>query len=895
MEKIYNALEQEKKWYQHWITKGYFQSKPDHRPSYSIVIPPPNVTGVLHMGHMLNNTIQDVLIRRARLLGMNACWVPGTDHASIATEAKVVQLLREKGIKKSDLTREEFLQYAFEWKDKYGGIILDQLQMLGASCDWDRTRFTMEPKLSDYVIQVFVDLYNKGMIYRGLRMINWDPEALTALSNEEVQYHEEDSKLYKINYKIKDSDAYIVIATTRPETLLGDTAIAVHPDDPRYAHLKAAKAIVPFCNREIPIIFDSYVEMEFGTGALKVTPAHDMNDQEIGKRHHLEQIDIFNDDARLNQNAGKFEGLSRFDARKRMVKELEEMGQLTAIEPYKNKVGRSERTGAVIEPRLKEQWFVRMEKLSEMALAAVEQKEISFFPEHMINMYRNWLKPENVRDWCISRQLWWGQQIPAWYTTDGKMFVAETLEKAMEIANKDGNYQKEDFKQDEDVVDTWFSSWLWPIAVFDGFSSKEEFAYYYPTQVLVTGWDIMFFWVARMVMAGYEWAGPLLGPGADIRPFKDVYFTGMVRDKLRRKMSKSLGNSPDAVALIQRYGADGVRFGMLSCSAAGNDVIFDAPFADAKNTEILNESKLCEQGRNFTNKLWNALKLVKGWQIVQKTPTETEKLAMDWIDQKFNLVLEEINQGFGNYRLSDVLMQIYNFIWDDYCSWYLEMIKPAYGEPINERTYQFTLDQFEKIMIVLHPYMPFITEELWSLIKERKAGEDCVVSQWPQLGRYDRNFILHIEKIKEVVKNSRDLRAKNQLSEKEPLALLVKKSESADQFLSLKGCAETIMKLGYFSGLAQTDQDVEASSFLAGTEQYFMIFERKVNLEEEIARIQKELEYYQGFVASIEKKLSNAGFVQNAKPEVVEMERKKWNDGVSKIKLLGEELKRLKA
>jgi valyl-tRNA synthetase len=921
MEKHYSAQETEKKWYSHWTVKKYFNSKPDGRKAYSIVIPPPNVTGLLHMGHMLNNTIQDVLIRRARLLGMNACWVPGTDHASIATEAKVVQLLREKGIKKSDISRQEFLKYAFEWKDKYGGIILDQLKMLGASCDWDRTRFTMEPKLSDYVIKVFVDLYKKGLIYRGLRMINWDPEAKTALSNEEVQYHEEDSKLYKIRYKIHGSeDEWLTIATTRPETILGDSAVAVNPEDDRYAHLKGKSVVVPMVNRVVPVIFDNYVEMEFGTGALKVTPAHDMNDNEIGARHKLESIDIFNDNGTMSENARFYVGMDRFEVRKQIIKDLKAQGHIVAVENYKNKVGRSERTGAVVEPRLKEQWFLKMEKLSEMALSAVENGDIRFFPDHMINMYRNWLKPENVRDWCVSRQLWWGQQIPAYYhKTENLMFVAENEESLLTQIEKenaergsangylswahDRGHQlderplpllkREDFIQDEDVVDTWFSSWLWPIAVFDGFENQEELKYYYPTNVLVTGWDIMFFWVARMIMAGYEWAPELLGAESEKKPFNDVYFTGMVRDKLRRKMSKSLGNSPDAIELINKYSADGVRFGMLSCSAAGNDVIFDAPFADKNNSQILNESKLCEQGRNFTNKMWNALKLVKGWEVIEMETPTVNLFAMKWIEQKLNQNIEIFNSGFETYRLSEVLMNIYNFIWDDFCSWYLEMIKPVYGQPIDRKTLDFTVGIFEKMMTILHPYMPFITEEIWSNLKERKDGEDCVISKWPEAGSFDNGFLQSVEKMKEVLKNCRELRAKNQLSEKESLKLMVKSSESARNFLSDEGIKETIIKLGYLETLTITNEEVEASSFLAGTEQYFLIFKKEINIAEEIAKIQKEIEYYQGFIVSIDKKLSNEKFVQNAKPEVVENERKKMADGRAKIQLLEEELKRL--
>ena len=894
MDKHYNAQEIEKKWYNHWTEKGYFRSKPDGRKAYSIVIPPPNVTGVLHMGHMLNNTIQDVLIRRARLLGMNACWVPGTDHASIATEAKVVQLLRERGIKKSDISRDEFLKYAFEWKDKYGGIILDQLKMLGASCDWDRTRFTMEPKLSEYVIKVFVDLHKKGHIYRGLRMINWDPEAKTALSNEEVQFHEEDSKLYKVRYKIAGTeDEWVTITTTRPETILGDTAVAVHPDDERYKHLIGKQVIVPINGRVIPIIFDAYVEMEFGTGALKVTPAHDLNDNDLGVRHKLQSIDIFNDNGTLSDLAGFYVGMDRFDVRKQIVRDLKAQGHIVAIENYKNKVGRSERTGAVVEPRLKEQWFLKMEKLSAMALAAVENGDVNFFPDHMVNMYRNWLKPENVRDWCVSRQLWWGQQIPAYYTKDGNMAVAETAEEALAILNRDGgNYKAEDLKQDEDVVDTWFSSWLWPIAVFDGFENKEELKYYYPTNVLVTGWDIMFFWVARMIMAGYEWAGELLGEGHEVKPFNDVYFTGMVRDSYRRKMSKSLGNSPDAIELIQKYGADGVRYGMLSCAAAGNDIVFDAPF-DQKTKKILNESKMCELGRNFSNKIWNAKKLVTMWQVVDAEPSAVNRFAMKWIEQKLNESLETINAGFDSYRLSEVVMGMRSLIWDDFCSWYLEMVKPAFGQPIDRPTLEFTIGIFEKMMTLLHPYMPFVTEEVWSVLRERAAGDDCVVSKWPEGGAFDAKFLQSVEKMKEVLQNCREVRAKNQLTEKELLKMMVKDSESAQNFLADEGLKATIIKLGYLESITITAEEVDATSFLAGTEQYFLLFHKEVNLEEEIAKIRKELEYLQGFVISIGNKLSNEKFVQNGKPEVVENERKKLSDGHAKIKLLQDELDKL--
>jgi valyl-tRNA synthetase len=746
------------------------------------------------------------------------------------------------------------------------------------------------------VIKVFVDLYKKGLIYKGLRMINWDPEAKTALSNEEVQYHEEDSKLYKVRYKIAgSSDEWVTIATTRPETILGDTAIAVNPNDERYSGLKGKSVIVPIVNRIVPIIFDSYVEMEFGTGALKVTPAHDMNDNEIGTRHKLESIDIFNDNGTMSELAKFYVGMDRFEVRKQIVKDLKAQGHVVAIENYKNKVGRSERTGAVVEPRLKEQWFLKMEKLSSMALAAVEDGDVRFFPDHMINMYRNWLKPENVRDWCVSRQLWWGQQIPAFYTKDGKMAVAETVEEALTILNKDGGkYTAEDLKQDEDVVDTWFSSWLWPIAVFDGFENKEELKYYYPTNVLVTGWDIMFFWVARMIMAGYEWAPELLGEGHEAKPFNDVYFTGMVRDKFRRKMSKSLGNSPDAIELILKYSADGVRFGMLSSAAAGNDIVFDAPFDD-KSKKIINESKMCELGRNFTNKMWNALKLLKGWNISEEKPSAVNLMAMKWIEQKLNEQIAEANAGFESYRLSEVLMGLRSLIWDDFCSWYLEIIKPVYGQPIDRTTLDFTIGIFEKMMTLLHPFMPFITEELWANLRARATGDDCVVSKWPEAGSCEPKFLQAVEKMKVVVQNIRDVRAKNQLPEKEQLKMMVKDSESTRDFLTEAGMTETIVKIGFLESLGITSEDTDATSFLAGTEQYFLFFEKKINIADEIARIKKDLEYFQGFVNAIGKKLENEKFVQNAKPEVVEAERKKMADGHSKIQLLQEELEKLES
>jgi valyl-tRNA synthetase len=896
--KHYDASSAEANWYAHWEKQGYFHSEPDDRPAFSVVIPPPNVTGVLHMGHMLNNTIQDVLVRRARLQGYNACWVPGTDHASIATEAKVVKQLREKGIKKTDIGREEFLKHAFEWKDKYGGIILDQLKMLGASCDWERTRFTMEPKLSKAVIQVFIDLYKKGMIYRGLRMINWDPEALTALSNEEVIYKEEASKLYQLRYQVEGTDEWIIIATTRPETILGDSAIAVHPDDERYTHLKGKSAIVPLIGRSIPIIFDSYVDMEFGTGALKVTPAHDMNDNEIGERHNLEVIDIFHDNGRMHPNAQFYVGMDRFEVRKQIAKDLKAQGHLVKVENYTNKVGRSERTDAVIEPRLKEQWFLNMEELSATALKAVESGEVNFFPEHMLNMYRNWLKPENVRDWCISRQLWWGQQIPAWYDAEENFVVAETEEEALAEFKKQGkDYTAEDIKQDEDVVDTWFSSWLWPISVFDGFENQEELKYYYPTNVLVTGWDIMFFWVARMIMAGYEWAGDLLGEELakekGIRPFNDVYFTGMVRDKLRRKMSKSLGNSPDSIELMKKYSADGVRFGILSCSAAGNDVIFDAPFADKEKTSIKNESKLCEQGSNFNNKMWNALKLIKSWEIVDEAATEGNKFAMKWMEQKFNEAVEKTNASFDQYRLSEAVMGLRELIWDNFCSWYIEMIKPDFQKPIDRETLDFTINIFEKMMTLLHPFMPFITEEIWSKLKDRAEGEDCVVSTWPEGGNYDKEFLYQVSIMQDVVKNVRDLRQKNNLKKHELLKLFVKDSDSAQKLYAVDGLKEALFSIGVLESLTFTAEDQNMASFIAGTEQYFLEFEVEIDVAAELDRLAKELAREEGTIKGIQKKLGNARFVDNAPAEVVDKERKKLADKEARIELLKAEIDKL--
>jgi valyl-tRNA synthetase len=894
----YNPQDVEDKWYQHWMERDYFSSTPDEREPYSIVIPPPNVTGVLHMGHMLNNTIQDILIRKARLEGKNACWVPGTDHASIATEAKVVKLLREKGIKKSDISREQFLEYAFEWKDKYGGIILDQLKKLGASCDWNRTRFTMEDSLSEAVIKVFVDLYKKGKLYRGLRMTNWDPDAKTVLSNEEVIYKEEQSRLFHVRYQIEGTDDWVTIATTRPETILGDSAIAVHPDDERYSHLEGKKVIVPMVNRAVPIIFDTYVDQEFGTGALKITPAHDMNDNEIGERHGLEVIDVFNDDGTMSEAAQFYVGEDRFVVRKKIVKDLKESGHLVDVEDYKNKVGRSERTNAVVEPRLTLQWFLDMKDFAKTALEAVKSKEVTFFPEHFWNMYNSWLKEDNIRDWCISRQLWWGQRIPAWYYGE-EVFVAHTAEEAIAEARErlgKADLQIEDLQQDEDVVDTWFSSWLWPISVFDGFQDTKELEYYYPTNVLVTGWDIMFFWVARMIMAGYEWAPELLSEKTKaekgIMPFHEVYFTGMVRDNKRRKMSKSLGNSPDALKLIENYGADGVRFGMLSSSSAGNDIIFDAPF-DPETGAVLNESKLCEQGRNFCNKMWNAMRLVQGWTVTDQEPSQTARLATEWFGHKMQQVLETLEGHYQQYRLSDAVMTLYSFIWDDFCSWYLEMIKPE-GNEIARETMEQTIGFFEQLMIILHPFMPFVTEEIWHQLKERTDGDDCVMASYPSAQSYDADLIKQVEKAKDVVAKVRELRNSNGIKQRDPLALFVEDSDSAKELFGIEGLADMVQKMAYLKSLEVSGSDIANSlSFLSGTEKYFLEVELEIDVEAEREKLTKELEYYEGFVKSVEKKLSNERFVQNAPAPVVEKERQKLADGQAKIQILKENLAKL--
>ena len=959
----YNAKETEDKWYQHWMEKNYFRSVPDERESFTIVIPPPNVTGVLHMGHMLNNTIQDALIRKARLEGKNACWVPGTDHASIATEAKVVKLLREKGIKKSDISREEFLKYAFEWKDKYGGIILDQLKKLGASCDWERTRFTMEESLSKAVVKVFVDLHKKGKIYRGLRMTNWDPEAQTVLSNEEVIHGEENSHLHYVRYKIesetgfenintqriqreidhleksiaffkkvnaKESKAkiqkkllqkklnnyeaelaaeiekisYVTIATTRPETILGDTAIAVNPKDPRYAHLKGKRAIVPLVNRSIPIIFDNYVETDFGTGALKVTPAHDMNDNEIGVRHNLEVIDVFNDNGTMSEAAQFYIGEDRFKAKKLIIKDLGASGDLVKIESYKNTVGRSERTNAVVEPRLTLQWFMDMKESSKTALDAVKNGEVTFYPEHFINMYRNWLEEDKVRDWCISRQLWWGQQIPAWFHGD-EVYVAESAEEALAQAKaKTGNNALtiSDLRQDEDVVDTWFSSWLWPISVFDGFENQEELKYYYPTNTLVTGWDIMYLWVARMIMSGYEWSEELLGKEfveeKGRQPFDSVYFTGMVRDAKRRKMSKSLGNSPDALSLIDTYGADGVRFGMLSSGSAGNDIIFDAPI-DSKTKKALNESELCAQGSKFCNKIWNAMRMLKMLEVVEEPLSEEiddmNRLANDWMENKFQELLEIMEENYSQYRLGDAMMNLYNFMWNDFFSSYLEMIKPEYGKPIDLITLDKAMGFFEKIMTLLHPFMPFVTEEIWHNLADRKDGEDCIMSKYPERTSYDKGIITKVDTVLDIISKIRFNRIDKGMKPKDPLKLSIQKTPTTEALIQTPGVKKIISHLAFISEVEFTEaEEVEGTiAFLSGTEKYFLEVNIEIDVEAEKARITKDLDYAKGSVNIIQKKLSNERFVQNAPAAVVEKEQKKLADGLAKIKVLEESLANL--
>jgi valyl-tRNA synthetase len=870
--KTYEPRKAEEKWYQHWINKNYFHSTPDEREPYTIVIPPPNVTGVLHMGHMLNNTIQDVLIRRARMLGKNACWVPGTDHASIATEAKVVQKLRQEGIKKSDLTRDEFLKHAFEWKDKHGGIILEQLKKLGASCDWERTHFTMDLEYSDSVIDVFIDLFKKGKIYRGVRMVNWDPEALTAVSDEEVLYKEVNSRLFFVRYKVAGTDdEWLTIATTRPETILGDTAICVNPNDPRYKHLQGKTAIVPLANREVPIIADEYVEMEFGTGCLKVTPAHDINDYELGKKFNLATIDLFNDNGTLNAHGLHYEGKDRFEVRKDIEKELNDKGYLVKTEDHINKVGFSERTNAVIEPKLSLQWFVSMKELAQPALDNVMNGNIQFHPEKFKNTYRHWM--ENVKDWCISRQLWWGHRIPAWYFGQGSndYVVAKTAEEAQSLAKeKSGkNISLSDLRQDEDVLDTWFSSWLWPISVFNGLTrpGNEEIKYYYPTNDLVTAPEIMFFWVARMIIAGYEYLGDL--------PFKNVYYTGIVRDKLGRKMSKSLGNSPDPIDLIEKYGADGVRVGILISSPAGNDLPFD--------------SSQCEQGRNFTNKVWNAYRLVSAWEVKEMEQPKSSVMAIEWFENRFQTVLAEINDLFDKFRISEALMAIYKLVWDDFCSWYLEMIKPGYEQPIDSQTLESTKDFFENLLKLMHPFTPFVAEELWHQLRSRVEGDDIIIAKWPELQLVNSDILTKFSIAEDIITNIRNIRKNNNIANKVKLELFVRKNKETDTSFD-----SVIVKMGNLSMIEYVSQKVNnANSFIVGGNEYFIPFGDSIDVEAEKAKINEELNYTKGFLKSVQGKLKNERFVSGAPEQVVAVERKKEADALAKIALLEEKLTNL--
>jgi len=900
--KTYSPKDTEDKWYKYWLEKEFFRSIPDDREPYTIVIPPPNVTGVLHMGHMLNNTIQDVLIRRARMQGKNACWVPGTDHASIATEAKVVAMLKEQGIDKKDLSREAFLNYAYDWKDKYGGIILKQLEKLGASCDWDRTRFTMEADLSEAVIDTFIHLHKKGLIYRGVRMVNWDPQGKTAVSDEEVIRKEVNQKLYYIKYLVAGDELQVAekglgrtdaqnsqltthnsltIATTRPETIMADAAICINPNDQRFNHLKGKKVFIPLINREIPIVEDEYVDMEFGTGCLKVTPAHDLNDYALGVKHNLPVIDILNNDGTLNELAVILVGEDRFAARKKIMKMLEEAGHLEKVEDYKSQIGFSERTDAVIEPKLSLQWFCRMDEMAKPALEYVLNGEIKLIPEKFTNTYRHWM--ENVNDWCISRQLWWGHRIPAWYFQHEAPVIAKTKAEALEeLINRDETRRKmsEDgkagfrnqaepfLKQDEDVLDTWFSAWLWPISVFDGFKDPDnvDINYYYPTNDLVTAPEILFFWVARMIMAGHEFKGEA--------PFKNVYLTGIVRDKLGRKMSKSLGNSPDPIQLIEKYGADGVRVGMLFCSPAGNDLMFDESY--------------CEQGRNFANKIWNAFRLVNGWEVDQSLQNPN-KQAIDWFESEFSRALTDIENNYKQYRLSEALMGIYKLVWDDFCSWYLEMVKPAYQQPIDAETHAATLNFFERILKLVHPFMPFITEELWheEVFGKREEMDCCIVAEYPQSADINYQLLKDVEVIKQVISEVRNIRNTKQISPKEALPLDIKVNSAVDY----NAYSNVVIKLANISQLNFiTDKVSGASAFMAGTDEFFVSLAENIDVNAERERLEKEIEYLRGFLKSVEAKLNNERFVSNAKVEVVDNERRKQEDALSKIRILEESL-----
>ena len=889
--KTYNPEEVEGKWYQYWTDNRLFSSKPDGRKPYTVVIPPPNVTGVLHMGHMLNETIQDILVRHARMEGKNACWVPGTDHASIATEAKVVNRLAEQGIKKTDLTREEFLKHAWDWTEEHGGIILKQLRRVGASCDWDRTAFTMDEERSKSVIHVFVDLYRKGLIYRGVRMVNWDPKAKTALSDEEVVYKEEHTKLYYMKYYVSEDDGtgatgeegevihqdakgrYAVVATTRPETIMGDVAMCINPNDPKNHWLRGKKVIVPLVGRVIPVIEDEYVDIEFGTGCLKVTPAHDVNDYMLGEKYNLQAIDIFNDDATISEAAGMYVGQERFAVRKQIAIDLQEAGLMEKIEDYDNKIGCSERTGVPIEPKLSMQWFLKMQHFADLALPPVMNDEIKFYPTKYKNTYRHWL--ENIKDWCISRQLWWGHRIPAYYLPEGGYVVAETIDEAVKLAQEksgNANLTAADLRQDEDALDTWFSSWLWPISLFDGIMNpdNEEFNYYYPTSDLVTGPDIIFFWVARMIMAGYEFTGKM--------PFKNVYFTGIVRDKLGRKMSKSLGNSPDPLDLIDRFGADGVRMGMMLAAPAGNDILFD--------------EALCEQGRNFCNKIWNAFRLVQGWQVDDDTAQpETARLAVEWFDAKLRQSAAEIADLYSKYRLSEALMEVYHLFWDEFSSWFLEMVKPAYGSPIDKVTYQSVLGAFDHLLHLLHPFMPFITEELWQHLTERKAGESIMVS--PQTiaapAEGDDAILANVEIVKNVVAGVRAIRNTKNISPRETLDLQVIGTDPVPAYDCI------IVKMANVGGVTATENKGEGvSSFMVGTTEYAVPLGGLIDVEAELAKAEAELKHLEGFLSGVKKKLQNERFVNNAPAAVVELERKKQSDAESKIATLKETIASLK-
>ena len=868
----YTPQDIEGKWYDYWMKHRFFHSVPDNREPYTIVIPPPNVTGVLHMGHMLNNTIQDVLVRRARMQGKNACWVPGTDHASIATEAKVVQKLKDEGIEKNSLTREKFLEHAWDWKEKHGGIILEQLKKLGASCDWERTRFTMDPEMSAGVIKVFVDLYNKGLIYRGVRMVNWDPAALTALSDEEVEYQETQGKLYYLRYMLEGSDNYIVVATTRPETILGDTAVCLNPDDPRYAHIKEdTKVIVPLINRAVPIIKDDYVDIEFGTGALKVTPAHDINDYLLGEKYNLEVIDIFSDNGTINELGQLYVGMDRFEVRRQIEKDLEAAGLMEKVEAYTNKVGYSERTHVAIEPKLSMQWFLQMEELAKPALMAVMEDDVQLVPAKFKNTYRHWM--ENVKDWCISRQLWWGQQIPAYYLPRGGFVVAGTPDEALALAREktgDRNLSMADLRQDPDVLDTWFSSWLWPISVFDGINDPEngDVKYYYPTNDLVTAPEILFFWVARMIIAGFEYRHE--------KPFSNVYLTGIVRDKLRRKMSKSLGNSPDPLDLIATYGADGVRVGMLLCSAAGNDLMYD--------------DSLVEQGRNFGNKIWNAYRLVSSWEVDETAPQpENNRLAVKWFDSLLNRALGHVEENFAAYRISEALMSIYLLFWDEFSGWYLEMVKPAYQMPIDRPSLAATKEFFEKLMKMLHPFMPFITEEIWQDMEPRKEGESIMVSAMPAVLEYNHKLLDDMELLKATVSALRNVRKERNIPTREQLELAVIADENFNPAYN-----PLLVKMGNLSGIKTVTEKIPtAASFIVKTTQYFVPMDEKIDVAGELEKLRADLKYQEGFLASVMGKLGNERFVQNAPAKVLETEQAKRSDAEAKIKAIKERIDQL--